>query len=205
MNGSMMKLSALLLSFAMVLTAFSQYDWKLTRDQDGIKVYQSDVPNSHYNNIRVECTVPGTYDKLIGVLTNLGRYKDWVYQNKLGYILKKVSPTEYYIYTETFVPWPLNNRDVVSFMRIDRDKQDRYLKVTQVSVPNYIPPKPGKVRVPKSNVTYNVTKISSSSIHISYTLELEPGGEVPGWLVNNFADKGPFETFRKLREIMKKS
>jgi hypothetical protein len=201
----MNKLSTLILSIVFACSAFSQSNWKLTRDQDGIKVFQADVPNSNYNNIKVECTVPGTYDKLISVLTNLGTYKNWVYQNKSGYILKKVSPTEFYIYTETYVPWPLENRDVVSYMKIERDKDERYLKVTQVSVPNFIPPKPGKVRVPKSNVTYYVTKVSPNTIHISYILEAEPGGEVPGWLVNNFADRGPYESFRKLREILKNS
>jgi hypothetical protein len=37
-----------------------------------------------------------------------------------------------------------------------------------------------------------------------YTFETDPGGNVPAWLVNSFADKGPFESFKKLGELLKK-
>jgi hypothetical protein len=41
-------------------------------------------------------------------------------------------------------------------------------------------------------------------MNIVYTFEADPGGSLPAWLVNSFADKGPYESFRKLSDILKK-
>jgi len=45
---------------------------------------------------------------------------------------------------------------------------------------------------------------TSKSISIVYTFEADPGGNLPAWLVNSFADKGPYESFKKLAELLKK-
>ena len=55
-----------------------------------------------------------------------------------------------------------------------------------------------------SDINWYVTRASANSIRIVYTFETDPGGNVPSWLVNNFADKGPFESFKKLGELLKK-
>jgi hypothetical protein len=44
---------------------------------------------------------------------------------------------------------------------------------------------------------------SAKSIHIVYTFEADPGGSIPAWMVNSFADKGPFESFKKLGQLLK--
>ena len=194
----------ILLSFLFSsLSSISQDKWKLSKDKEGIKVYLADVPKSDYKNIKVLATMEGTYDKLISVLTNVSKYKDWVYNNKTGYVIKKISPTELYIYTETSLPWPASNRDAVVHMKIDRDKQNRFLKVIEVGVPNYIPEKEDKVRVLKAHISWHVTMPTPSTIQITYFFEADPGGSVPGWLVNSFADKGPYETFKNLKKMLK--
>jgi hypothetical protein len=86
---------------------------------------------------------------------------------------------------------------------MNRDSLNRFLKITSVSVPDYIAEKSGKVRVTKSTVTWNVTMPTAKTISIDYIFEAEPGGSLPAWVANMFADKGPYETFRKLGEILK--
>jgi hypothetical protein len=44
---------------------------------------------------------------------------------------------------------------------------------------------------------------TAKTIQIMYTFEANPGGSVPAWLVNSFADKGPFESFKKLENILR--
>jgi START domain len=183
---------------------YSQYNWKLSKDKDGIKVYQSEKENSDFKSIKVECVLQGTYAKLIAALTDVSRQKEWVYKSKLSYMLKKNSPYDFYYYTETSIPWPMSNRDAVVHMIIAQDSLHRFLKITATGVPGYIPEKSAKVRVPKLLITWYVTMPSSTSISIVYTFETAPGGSIPAWLVNMFADKGPYETFKKLSEILKK-
>ena len=203
MKIAIINITCLVLCSAFASTAFGQYNWKLSKEKDGIRVYQSDVQHSNYKSIKVECTLEGNYDKLVAVLNNVSHQKDWVYSNKTSYIINRVSPYEFYYYTETHLPWPMSNRDAVVHLKMSKDSLNRFLKISSVSVPHYIPEKSGKVRVPRSEISWYVTMPTSKTISIIYIFEAEPGGNLPAWLANMFADKGPYETFKKLSDILK--
>lgn len=187
-----------------VSVAFGQSNWTLSKNKDGIQVYQKDAKNSGFKSIKVECTLEGSFDKLIAIINNIPHYKDWVYNNKTTSLLKRISPYEFYYYTEAYLPWPFDNRDAVMHTKITRDSLNRFLKINSVAVPNYVSEKNGKVRIQRSDINWHVTRASSNSIHIVYTFETDPGGSVPAWLVNSFADKGPYESFKKLGELLKR-
>jgi hypothetical protein len=201
---SVLKISLLTLCLAIASTAFSQYSWKLSKDKDGIRVYQSAVAHSNYKSIKVECTMEGNYDKLMAVLSDVGHQKDWVYNNKRSYMLKRISPYEYYYYSETSLPWPMSNRDAAVHLKMSKDSFNRFLKINAVSEPNYIPEENGKVRVPRSDISWYVTMPTPKTISIVYIFDAEPGGSLPAWLVNMFADKAPYESFKKLSILLKR-
>jgi hypothetical protein len=204
MKVPMLKIISLVLSSAIAFTGFAQYNWKLSKEKDGIKVYQSEVAHSKYKSIKVECTLEGSLDKLMAVLNDVNHLKDWVYSNKTSYIINRVSPYEFYYYTETSLPWPLSNRDVVIHLKMIKDSLNHILHVTCVSVPGLLAEKSGKVRVVRTSIDWNVTMPTSKTININYIFEVEPGGSLPAWLTNMFADKGPYESFKKLAEILKR-
>jgi hypothetical protein len=184
--------------------SFGQKNWRLVKNDGWIQVYQSDMENSSYKRIKVECTVDGTFDKLLQVLNNVNNHKNWIYNTKTAYIIKRISPYEYYYYTETSLPWPMQNRDAVVHIKIDRDVMNRSLNIVAVGEPNYLSVFDGKVRVPRSANTWQVTMPEPGRLHIVYVFEADPGGHLPPWLVNTFVNKGPYESFRNLAEQLKK-
>lgn len=204
MKTTVTKIFFLFLTCLWISVALSQTNWKLSKNKDGIQVYQKDSKNSGFKSIKVECTLEGSFDKLIAIINNISHYKDWVYNNKTTSLLKRISAYEFYYYTEAYLPWPLDNRDAVMHTRITKDSLNRFIKINSVAVPNIVPLKGGKVRISRSDINWYVTKPSSNTIHIIYTFETDPGGNVPSWLVNSFADKGPYESFKKLGELLKK-
>lgn len=203
MKFIIIKISCLVLCSGFVSSVTAQYNWKLSKEKDGIKVYQSEVKSSSYKAIKVECILEGNYDKLMTVLNNVSGQKDWVYHNKTAYTIKQVNPHELYYYSETSLPWPMSNRDAIVHLKMDKDSLNRFLKITAVSVPDYIPEKSGKVRVTRSSISWNVTMPTTKTISIVYIFEAEPGGSLPAWIANMFSDKGPYESFKKLAEILK--
>lgn len=204
MKFIIVKITFFVLGLGLVSSVTGQYDWKLSKVKDGISVYQSGVKHSNYKSIKVECTMEGNYDKLIAVLNNVNGQKDWVYNNKAAYIIKRINPHELYYYSETSLPWPMSNRDAVVHLKMDKDSLNRFLNILAVSVPDYIAEKSGKVRVTRSTISWNVTMPTAKTLRISYIFEADPGGSLPAWVVNMFADKGPYESFKKLGEILKK-
>ena len=198
-----MKIICIVLVSLIFLNGNSQ-NWKLDKNKDGIKVFLAENPKSKFKSIKVECTLQGTYDKLITVLTDIDHLKDWVYNTRTSYLIKKLSPYDLYYYTETSIPWPMENRDAVVHLKITRDSLQRFLKVTSENENRFVAEKAGKVRVVHSLINWYVTMPTSKTLSIVYTFEADPGGNLPAWLVNSFADKGPYESFRKLGELLKK-
>lgn len=204
MKTAVIKLFFSFFACVSISIGFSQANWKLSKNKDGIQVYQRDSKTSDFKSIKVECTLEGNFDKLIAIINNVAHYKDWVYNNKTTSLLKRISAYEFYYYTEAYLPWPLDNRDAVMHTKITRDSLNRFLKINSVAVPGYIGQKAGKVRIMRSDINWYVVRISSNNMRIIYTFETDPGGGVPAWLANSFADKGPYESFKKLGELLKK-
>ena len=194
----------LLFSLAVSRGSGQQYNWKLSKDKDGIKVYLAENPKSKFKVIKVECTLVGTFDKLASVLTDVSHLKDWVYSTKFSYLIKSFSPYDLYYYTETSIPWPMSNRDAVVHMRITRDSLQRFMRVNSTGENKFVPGKDDNVRVVYLDINWYVTMPTSNTISIVYTFDVDPGGSLPAWLVNSFAEKGPYETFKKLSEILKR-
>ena len=199
----LVRLICTILFSVVFLNGISQ-NWKLDKNKDGIKVYLAENPKSKFKSIKVETTLPGTYDKLIAILTDIDRLKGWVYNTKMSYLIKKLSPYDLYYYTETSIPWPMENRDAVEHLRIMRDSLQRFMKVTSENENRFVPEKEGKVRVVHSLINWYVTMPTPKTISIVYTFDVDPGGNLPAWLVNSFADKGPYESFKKLGALLKR-
>jgi hypothetical protein len=186
-----------------VNTAFSQVDWELNKDKNGIKVYTAKESTSKYKDIKVEAALQGTIQKLMTILLNVGTTKGWVYGTKESYIIKKINPNEILYYSETSLPWPVSNRDVPIQMVLTPDMKNNTLKVIAAGIPNAIPEKKGVVRIPYFNATWDVRSDGKDKLHITYLLKMDPGGSVPAGVTNLFVSKGPFETFNNLSELLK--
>jgi hypothetical protein len=177
----------------------SQDNWELKTDKDGIKVYKSHS-NAKFDQLKLECTIDASLSALVAALLDVGSYPQWVYHTRTASILKKVSEHELYFYEQIESPFGASDRDLVVVTKITQDKDTKVVHVSVKSVSNYIPPKKGYVRVPMSDEKWTITPISKNSSKIDYHLEIDPGGSVPAWLVNQFSQKGPYESFRQLKK-----
>lgn len=186
------------------LSVAAQYNWKPEKQKNGIQLFLSETAGSKFKAVRVECTFPGNFSKLISVITNVPSFNQWIYNTKFSKVIKNFSPLEYVYYTETNMPFPLSNRDAVIHMRINTDSLPRFLTITGTGEPESLPDIPGRERVPHYKTWWRVTMPTTQTVHISYILEINPGGSLPAWIVNSFIDKGPYETFMKLKELLAK-
>ena len=180
--------------------SFSQYTWKLEKNKDGIQVYTSPSPTTSYKSVRVECTFKGTYAKLISILTNVKKFEDWIYHTKTTKLIRKNNHYDFVYYSETSMPWPLSNRDVVLRLNIRTDSLPKFLIIEGRNMRNELPEMPYRVRVPHYLAKWKVTMPSAGQLQISYILDVNPGGSIPAGVVNLFVDKGPYETFLNLKE-----
>ena len=200
----MLRIFFFLLFSALSGKSFAQYNWKQEKDKDGIKVYVSELKDSKFKAVKVECTLTGSYAKLVAILIDVTHNSDWVYNSKTNTILKQNNPLDFIYYTETHLPWPMSNRDAIIHLRIRTDSLPKFLYISGSGEPKYIAEKSGKVRVPSYAANWRVTMPTPQTIQISYMVEVDPGGSIPAWIANMFVDKGPYESFKKLAEKLLK-
>lgn len=181
----------------------AQKDWELIRNRDGIKIFRKDSDSSSYKSIMVEAVFEGSWEKLVRILKDINHHPDWVYKSINSRLLKSPNAFDITYYTVTEMPWPIEDRDVVINMKFKEDNNTKIHRIVTSSDPSELPKKAGLVRVPYFKAVWQVKPVDKNKLSINYVVSVNPGGGLPAWLVNAFAIKGPYETFRKLEGLLK--
>jgi hypothetical protein len=184
--------------------ASAQTNWELSKDKNGIKVYTASNSTSKFKSIKVEANVEGTLEKLVNILMDVSNNKNWVYNTRYSYLIRKTSKNDILYYAETSLPWPISNRDMIIRMQFFHDTINKTLKVIATGVPDELPEKKGLVRIKYFNGLWDVKYNDENKMLINYILTMEPGGSVPAGITNMFISKGPYETFNNLSNALKK-
>ncbi len=195
----MRQLIATLLLMLVCMGAHAQPNWSLKKDEDGIKVFTSTTDNSSIKAIKVECTMAATPSQLVAYLLDIDKQPEWVYNTKSSTLLTKVKDNELIFYSVTEVPWPCTNRDYIAHFTINQVAPD-HIVIDSKAEPDRLPRKDGIVRVKSSIAHWDITTTGPNTLNIVYTVQFDPGGAIPAWLINLFLTKGPYHTFEKLRE-----
>ncbi len=191
--------------FLLSADCFSQNDWALKLDKQGIKVYTRNLNNTPFKVVKTVCTIDASLTRLTAVLLDINSCTDWVYATKSCRLLKQPSPSELFYYSEVTVPWPVNNRDFIVRLKVTQDAKTKVVTVEGENKPTYLPEKNNIVRIQQSYSKWIIVPQPNGQVKIEYVLQVDPGGLVPAWLINLFATRGPFESFEKLRVQVKKS
>ena len=195
------------ISLFMVLTvtsASAQNDWKLSADKEGVKVYTSIVPDSKIKAVKVECDLNASQSQLVAVIMDINTATDWVYHVKSAKLVKQVSPSELYYYSEVSLPWPAANRDFVAHLTVSKDPSTKVITIDGPAVPGYVPIKKGIVRIDNSFGKWVITPLGADQVHVQYSIHVDPGGSLPAWLVNIFATDAPLKIFENLKVQLQK-
>jgi ribosome-associated toxin RatA of RatAB toxin-antitoxin module len=192
---------------ALAITAnvtLAQTDWKLSTDKEGIKIYTSLIPGSNVKAIKVECTLDATASQLVAMVMDVKNSPEWVYRTKSAVLVRRVSPSELYYYSEVNLPWPAANRDFVAHLIVNQDPDTKIVTIDAPVVTGLVPVKKGIVRIDHSNGKWTITPIGNDQVKVEYSIHVDPGGDLPSWLVNMFATEGPLQIFRNLKLQLQK-
>ena len=184
--------------------ASAQTDWQLSTEKEGIKVYTSIVPESKIKAIKVECSFTSTVSQFVSVILDVKNAAEWVYHTKSCSLVKQVSPSELYYYSEISLPWPAENRDFVAHLTVTQNEETKVTTIDGPSVSGFVPVKDAIVRIDNSKGKWMITPLKNGQIKVEYSLHVDPGGALPAWLVNMFATDGPMKIFRNLKIQLQK-
>ncbi len=189
---------------ALCFLGYGQENWELKSKKEGISIFTRIFPDSRFKAVKVECELEATLSQLVAVILDVNTGAQWVYSTKSSVLLKQVSPSELYYYSEVNIPWPISNRDFIAQLKVVQDARTRVVTVNGPTLPNYLPVKKDIVRVAQAEGKWVITPTAKNHINVEYTLRMDPGGNIPPWLINLFATKGPYESFKNLKIQIRK-
>ena len=198
-----MKYSIVSIWFALLILphlGLSQANCNLRKDTDGIKVYLCDSEISNFKTIMVDLEVPATLSQYAAAVLDIENYYQWQYKAIKPRQVGQISKTELYYYSEVETPWPISNRDMIWHLKLSQDSITKVLTVHLVETPGYLPEVEDVVRVPKAHSILTVTPIDKTNVRVHYSIDVDPGGEVPAWISNMFAAQAPWQTYNTFRE-----
>ena len=179
---------------------FSQNNWEIDKNKDGIKVYTKVVKGSSFKAFKAIIEVDNSIGEILKILKNVSEYTKWYGYTKTSKLLKTENDIQYN-YVETIFPWPYSNRDMVYKMSIKKYSSGA-VKILLKGLPNYIPKKNGIVRMKKAE-GYILLRPNNGKTKIIYVFHSEPGENIPAWLANNSIADLPFKTLSGLKKMLR--
>lgn len=190
----------LLLAVLLLCTpALAADDWNLAYDREGIRVYLNGVTNSPYQQFRGVSTMKASVRTLTDLQENLRVACKWLYACEQMRLLE-VDGENTWVYLTTNLPWPTMPRDIV--VKVTTERLDDGTLLRHLSAePGRVPEVKGLIRVQHLSGEWVMKPLGERRTEVTYQLQADPAGDVPGWLANRFVVDAPVVTLRTLRAV----
>jgi len=190
-------LCALLL--ALPFTRADAEEWKLAKEEDGIKVYLSSPVGSQYQSFRGVALIKADVPTLSHLQENLTIACKWLYACADMRLLK-VDGDSTFVYLTTALPWPADTRDMV--LKVQTEQADDGSILRHLSAVNGMEPVAlGLIRVEQLEGIWQMVPKGERETEVTYQLRAEPAGDIPSWLANRFVIDAPMVTLKTLRAV----
>jgi len=170
----------------------------LKRNEDGIKVFTCKTEDEKFKSLRAEFELENTTIKeLKDFLWNVPNYTTWQYNMIESELVSIKGDNELTYRAIIDAPWPVENRELVIGIRMGNEADITNIFIH--STTSEKPPPDDVIRVPLFDGLWTVTKVGTT-LKVTYSLRIDPGGTVPAWLVNIAMAEGPHISFRELKK-----
>ena len=182
-------------------TPLSALEWQQVKIKQGIEVYQQKLPDGLLK-LKAYTVTSGCLAAFEALLLDTDNADKWLSNVDSVNVLKSPSQNEHIVYTQFNAPWPIKNRDMVTYSRIFRTSNSQ----TQIGIqaaPNVYPIQDNYIRIEHVEASWVINQRSPNSISIEYQAIADPAGKIPHWLGNSVAKSNVFNTFKKMKERLK--
>jgi hypothetical protein len=138
----------------------------------------------------------------MAIIHDVPRYVDWQANCKVARVLKKVSETEQLVYTRTWAPWPVADRDAIYRATVHVEFKPRFVVEFRFesATLDSVPPVKGLVRMQNTRGFFRLTELGPRRTSVDYHVDGDPGGMLPAWLAKMAVKRVPLEAIKGIRK-----
>jgi hypothetical protein len=178
--------------------------WEKIRDEDGIVVHKKEVPGSPLVAFRGTGVVDAPLSKVVFVLIDLARTKEWVERVVEGRIVRQISETEYVTYTHLGAPLIVSDREFVSRAKISMEP-GKLVRFTMNATEDPDAPRGKYVRGELIGSSWEVRPVDATHTLVTAEIHADPKGSLPKAIVNFLQTSWAYKTITALRKQASKA
>lgn len=172
-------------------------DWAFAKESEGVKVYTRSVPGLTLKAYRAVTTYEATAEAILAEITDADQCCAWQDRCTEGKLIRRIDENRYIGYTRIEIPWPLDDRDLVVKVEVQR-QGDRIVCLMQ-NAPDAYPRQEGVVRMPRFEGRWELIPLPNGQTKVINEGITSPGGDIPDWLANSGVVDTPLATLINLR------
>lgn len=194
----------ILISFLVLLitSSFSQENWELQKEDEGIKVYTAEVEGSDLRAFKATAVMEGKLSSFVAVLKDIEAFPELFSSNNFAELIEQTDTFQLQ-YSRTKIPWPISDRDGVYANTFSQHYGFKTVTVTVESIDGIRPEEDGYVRMEKAKGFWMLNPVDHNAVEVTYQMHAEPGGNLPAWVINMFLVDSPLKDLKSMRERVK--
>ena len=196
--------SVFLCGFNLASEASLEAEWEIQRSEDGIDVYTRPEPASQFEAVRAVMTLNDVrLSSLVALISDTEACSRLESRCVEAETLDKINQTESVVYRYNNMPFPVRDRDMVLRLKWHQQPDSLNVNVVISNVTGFLPEKKRRVRMPKVNSGWKFVPLPDGSVEVSSEGHIEPGANLPAWLLNQFLVSAPFKTMEAVASLVR--
>jgi hypothetical protein len=189
----------LVLSVPLSSTHSWAQDWKLEKQKNNVSIYSKQT-DSGYKEVLVKTIVAANPHALIALLDDAAFSSQWIHNCIEVKILDEISPTERLVHGFFSAPWPVKDRDMVTFSSTTSTENSVQIVISDKG--DTTPQDSNYVRMQNMHGIWEANALEDGKSEISYTGGGNPGGNLPTFIANSELISTMFKTFQNLNKVI---
>jgi hypothetical protein len=197
-----MKILVLLFNILIISALSAQGDgWKYQKTIDGINIYTKITEGDPIKEVKLQVHFNRKMSVVVAGLQDVSSYSKWVYRTSYSEKIKAINTWETIYYNYLDFPWPLTDRDVVVYNKIEQNPKTKLVLSTSYAKPDAKPLKKDIARISDMRSKW-ILKPEPSGVYAEYFFRSNPGGDFPAWAINAAIDEAPIKTIQGFKKLL---
>src|SRR5690606_13907638 len=103
-------------------------------------------------------------------------------------------------YLVTGAPWPRTDRDSVVHSLLQQDPDTHTVRIDMAVRNDVFPPNEDMIRITDMQGFWQFLPLAAGWVEVTYQVHADPGGGIPGWLINSLVVDTPYYTLRNMQK-----
>ena len=197
----MKNLLLLLMVAALSVNVNGQENWKQQKDEDGIKVWTKDYPNSKFKQFKATVKIKAELENVVAVFLDIENMGAWYDRVEKVTMVEKVSEMEGIYMIDFELPWPVADRISAVRATLSYDPITKVVKV-HTKYEDGVIKDSDRLVVTDMHSEWILTPVEGGYVEIFHKGYMHPAGSLPAWIANSGVREGPVKTLKALIKIL---